>query len=214
VTRPRSLVASVALALIVLAPAQAAVASSKAKHDTKAKPKKGAAATAASKSKCPPLPVAADPPVAIPPHSKVALFPLQGPNAAAVQRSIVSALRAKGIEVNTHIRPLFDTPEQFRETSVALNLAAYIDGDTAADGDQTSATIRVRSGITGLPVASTTFAGDKRAVSTDLAKHLWDRLGTELAHACADAAKPRKAERPPLRIEAGTPIENTPTPTD
>ena len=210
--RPRSLVASASLALMLLAPA--AGASSKAKHDPKSKPKKSAAATPASKGKCPLLPVAADPPVPIPPHSKVALFPLDGPNAAAAQRSIVSALRAKGIEVNTHIRPLFDTPEQFRETSVALNLAAYIDGDTAVDGDQASATIRVRSGITGLPVASTTFAGDKRAVATDLAKHLWDRLGTELAHACAAAAQPRKAERPPLRIEAGTPIENTPTPTD
>jgi hypothetical protein len=31
---------------------------------------------------------------------------------------------------------------------------------------------------------------------------------------CVEAAKPRKAERAPMRIEAGTPLENTPAGAD
>jgi hypothetical protein len=35
-------------------------------------------------------------------------------------------------------------------------------------------------------------------------------VGAAVARACAVAARPRKHERAPMRIEAGTPIENTP----
>jgi hypothetical protein len=41
-------------------------------------------------------------------------------------------------------------------------------------------------------------------------KGLWDRISPDLSKLCVDAAKPRKAERAPLRIEAGTPLENRP----
>ena len=78
------------------------------------------------------------------------------------------------------------------------------------EGDQASATVYVRSGVTGLRAVSTTFAGDRRTLPTEIGKGLWDRISPDLSKLCADAAKPRKAERAPLRIEAGTPLENRP----
>jgi hypothetical protein len=92
--------------------------------------------------------------------------------------------------------------------AVTLNLVGYLDGEFVGDGGQASATVYVRSGVTGLRAVSTTFAGERRTLLADVGKGLWDRLSPDLARLCADAAKPRKAERPPLRIEAGTPLPN------
>ena len=120
---------------------------------------------------------------------------------------VVSSLRAKGLKVITNLRPV-DSAEQYREMAVTLNLVGYFDGEFVGEGDQASATVYVRSGVTGLRAASTTFAGERRTVLADVGKGLWDRMSPDLARLCADAAKPRKAERPPLRIEAGTPLPN------
>jgi hypothetical protein len=124
-----------------------------------------------------------------------------------VQQQVVSSLRAKGLKVITNLRPV-DSAEQYREMAVTLNLVAYVDGEYVGDGDQASATVYLRSGVTGLRAASTTFAGERRTLVADVSKGLWDRISPDLSRLCADAAKPRKAERAPLRIEAGTPLPN------
>ena len=118
-------------------------------------------------------------------------------------------MRAKGLKVITNLRPV-DSAEQYREMAVTLNLVAYVDGEYVGEGEQASATVYLRSGYTGLRASSTTFAGERRTLPADVGKGLWDRISTDLAKVCADASKPRKAERPPLRIEAGTPLENRP----
>jgi hypothetical protein len=145
------------------------------------------------------------------PDGKVVVFPFEGEAraAAAVQRQVIATLKAKGLKVTTGLRPV-DSPEQYREMSLTLGFVAFVDGDVSVDVDQGSATVFVRSGVTGLRVASATFAGERRTLTADVGKGLWERVVDPLAQVCADAAKPRKAERQPLRIEAGTPIENTP----
>src|SRR5205085_3324674 len=107
-----------------------------------------------------------------------------------VQQQVVSSLRAKGLKVVTNLRPL-DSAEQYREMAVTLNLVAYLDGEYVGDGDQASATVYVRSGVTGLRSTSTTFSGDRRTLATDVARGLWDRISRDLPRLCVDAAKPR-----------------------
>jgi len=143
------------------------------------------------------------------PQGKFVVFTFAGEGGHRVQQQVVSSLRAKGLKVITNLRPV-DSAEQYREMAVTLNLVAYVDGEYVGEGDQASATVYVRSGVTGLRAASTTFAGERRTLVADVGKGLWDRLSPDLSRLSADAAKPRKAERAPLRIEAGTPLENRP----
>ena len=143
------------------------------------------------------------------PQGKFAVFTFAGEGGHRVQQQVVSSLRAKGLKVITNLRPV-DSAEQYREMAVTLNLVAYLDGEYVGKNDQASATVYVRSGVTGLRAVSTTFAGERRTLPTEVGKGLWDRISPDLSKLCADAAKPRKAERAPLRIEAGTPLENRP----
>jgi hypothetical protein len=189
----------------------AAGAEAKPKAKAKGKP---AGAASASRRPAASRPQSKDP--ALPaPQGKVVVFRFEGEErtAAAVQRQVIAALKAKGMKVTTGLRPV-DSAEQYREMSMTLSFVAFVDGDVSIDADQGSATIFVRSGVTGLRVASTTFAGERRTLAGEVGKGLWERVADALAQVCADAAKPRKAERPPMRIEAGTPIENSPPDAD
>jgi len=190
------------LALAAAPPAEAAKKKPRAAGNVSAGGKAAARAQAKERAqpKEPPLPA---------PQGKFAVFTFSGEGAHRVQQQVISSLRAKGLKVITNLRPV-DSAEQYREMAATLNLVAYVDGEYLGDGDQASATVYVRSGYTGLRAVSTTFAGEKRTLVSDVGKGLWDRISPELSKLCADAAKPRKAERAPLRIEAGTPLENHP----
>jgi hypothetical protein len=137
---------------------------------------------------------------------KVAVFGFTGDGAARVQHAVVSTLRTRGLQVTTGLRPV-DSAEQYREMAATLHLAAYIDGNVGGDGSQ--ATVNVRSGITGRRIASVRFSGERNALPADVGNGLWPRTGGQLARLCSEAAKPRKGPRRALRINAGSPIENT-----
>ncbi len=136
---------------------------------------------------------------------KVAMFTFTGDDAEAIRRQVTHLLKSKGMKVMTSLRPV-DSAEQYREMSVALNLVAYVDGEVTIDGNDGSATIYVRNGATGMRTASATVAAERHQLAASLGKELWERLGPALGQACADAAKPRKAGREPMRINAGTPL--------
>jgi hypothetical protein len=188
----------IALAVaVVLATAPAAA---RAKKKASAAPSAKNKPIARLQPKDPPLPA---------PQGKFVVFTFAGEGGHRVQQQVVSSLRAKGLKVITNLRPV-DSAEQYREMAVTLNLVAYVDGEYVGDGDQASATVYVRSGVTGLRAVSTTFAGERRTLPTEIGKGLWDRISPDLSKLCVEAAKPRKAERAPLRIEAGTPLENRP----
>jgi hypothetical protein len=165
---------------------------------------KTAAARACAAPKEEPLPVAG---------AKLAVFAFSGDDAEPVRRQVLHVLRSKGLKLMTSLRPV-DSAEQYREMAVTLSLAAYVDGEVEIDGAEASATIFIRSGSTGLRVASVTVSGARRQLPADLGKQLWEQVGAALGHACADAAKPRKPEHEPMRIEAGTPLTNGPSEAD
>jgi hypothetical protein len=136
---------------------------------------------------------------------KVAMFAFTGDDAEPIRRQVMHLLKSKGMKILPSLRPV-DSAEQYREMSVALNLVAYIDGEVTIDGNDGSATIYVRNGATGMRTASATVAADRHQLAASLGKELWERLGPALSQACADAAKPRKVGREPMRINAGTPL--------
>jgi len=189
---------ALALALVVL-PA-----------DAGAKKKAKAAATAGHKMTPRAQPKdAKDPPPLPPPQGKLVVFPFAGEGGQRVQQQVMSVLRAKGMKLISNLRPV-DSAEQYREMAMTLNLVGYVDGEYAGEGEQASATVYIRSGVTGLRATSTTFAGERRTLASEVAKELWERIAPELSKLCVEAAKPRKPEHAPMRIEAGTPLENHP----
>ena len=144
------------------------------------------------------------------PGAKLAVFPFAGDDGDAVRQKVLHLLRAKGMKPNTTLRAMFDTPEQYRETAGALGLVGFVDGEVSVDAGEASATIFLRSGASGLRTWSATFSGDRRQVASDLAKTLWDQWSPALGRACADAVKPRPGAREPMRINAGTPLADSP----
>lgn len=141
-------------------------------------------------------------------NGKVAVFGFTGEGAARVQQAVVSSLRTRGLQVTTTLRPV-DSAEQYREMAATLQLAAYIDGSVGGAGARGQATVRVRSGVTGRRIASLRFSGERATLAADVGSQLWPRTGPQLTRLCAAAAKPRKQGRRALRIDAGTPLENT-----
>jgi hypothetical protein len=137
---------------------------------------------------------------------KVAVFGFTGDGAARVQQVVVSTLRTRGLQVTTGLRPV-DSAEQYREMAAALRLAAYIEGSVGGEGSQ--ATVHVRSGVTGRRVASVHFSGERSSLPADVGNGLWPRTGGQFARLCAAAAKPRRGGPRVMRINAGTPLENT-----
>jgi hypothetical protein len=142
-------------------------------------------------------------------NGKVAVMGFSGEGAARVQQVVVSTLRTRGLHVTTSLRPV-DSAEQFREMAATLQLAAYIEGSVGGDGSRGQATVHVRSGMTGRRIASVHFSGERNTLPSDVGNGLWPRTGGPLTRLCAEAAKPRKGPRRAMRINAGTPLENTP----
>ncbi|HLK93367.1 MAG TPA: hypothetical protein VKZ18_25975 [Polyangia bacterium] len=151
-----------------------------------------------------------EPPPIVVAGGKVAVFSFTGDDAETVRRQVMHLLKAKGMKVMTNLRPV-DSAEQFREMSVALNLVAYVDGEVTIEGNDGSATVFVRNGATGMRTASATVAADRHQLGASLSKEIWEKIGPALSQATADAAKPRKPGREPMRINAGTPLTDADT---
>ena len=136
---------------------------------------------------------------------KVVVFGFTGDGSGRVQQTVISTLRSRGMQVQTNLRPV-DSAEQYREMAATLQLAAYIEGDVSGDK---RATVHVRSGTTGRRIASVRFSGERNGLPADVSNGLWPKTGSKLARLCAEASKPRKRGKGPMRIDAGTPLETT-----
>jgi hypothetical protein len=141
-------------------------------------------------------------------HGKVAVFSFQGDDVyQPVREAVVKLLRRRGLNVTASLRPV-DSASQYRELSQTLNLAVYIDGEVTGVGDHQTAVIRLRSGMSGQPIASARFTGPTKKIVADLRGKLWTRVGPTVTRACAGVSKPRQQEREPLRIEAGSSVDD------
>ena len=139
-------------------------------------------------------------------HSKgkVAVFVFNGDDVyQPVRAAVVRALREKGLTVTASLRPV-DSAAQYREMSYALNLAVFIEGEMIGEGARQSALIRLRSGVTGQRIATAKFSGPTHEIVGAVGRTLWSRVGAATMRACSSASRPRRREREPLRIEAGS----------
>lgn len=142
---------------------------------------------------------------------RVAVFVFKGePASAPVRTEVVNLLRSKGLNVMTTLLPV-DSSDQYRDMAATLGLAVYVHGEVRDNGEHAKAVVHIRSGVTGRKIKSARFAGASHELPADVGQSLWSAVGPSFVRACADAAKPRKAGRAPLRIEAGTPIQPSDT---
>jgi|GEM_PF-3282209 len=143
-----------------------------------------------------------------PSKPKVAVFILQGDDVyQPVRAAVVRSLRRKGLDVTATLRPV-DSPAQFREMSATLKVAAYVDGEVTGEGAHHSAKIRVRSGATGQNVAVANFSGTTPKIVGAINRSLWNKVGGATMRACSATAHTHRREREPLRIEAGTALDD------
>jgi hypothetical protein len=143
--------------------------------------------------------------------AKAAVFLFEGDETEPLRMQVVRLLNSNGMSVDTTLRSP-DTAEQFRDMGAALNLAVYVHGRVrdSANG-RAVATIVFRSGVTGRQIATARFEGERRRLVPDVEEGLWNRVKGPLTRACVDATKPnRRRHNAPMRIEAGTPIEDSP----
>ena len=143
-------------------------------------------------------------------RGKVAVFIFKGDDVyEPVRAAVVRTLRAKGLNVTASLRPV-DSAAQYRELSYTLNLAVYIEGELTGEGARQNAVIHLRSGLTGQRIASAKFSGPTPEIVGAVGRGLWPRVGATMMRACSNASRPRRREREPMHIEAGTPLEETP----
>lgn len=141
--------------------------------------------------------------------AKVAVFQIKGDDVyQPVRAAVVRALRRKRLNVTAGLRPV-DTAVQYRELSQALDMAVFVHGEMTGDGQRQTASIHLYSGVTGRRIASAKFSGPTRKIVGAIGNSLWSRTGGAITRACSTAARPRRLEREPLHIEAGTPLGNT-----
>jgi hypothetical protein len=137
-------------------------------------------------------------------RGKVAVFVFKGDDVyEPIRAAVVRSLRRRGLNVTASLRPV-DSAAQFREMSYALKLAIFVEGELLGQGRRQSAHIRLRSGLTGQRIATASFTGPTRKIVGDVDRTFWNRLGPAVMRACSSAAKPRRPENEPLRIEAGS----------
>jgi hypothetical protein len=142
-----------------------------------------------------------------PSRGKVAVFELQGDDVyQPVREAVVRVLRRRGLNVIVSLRPMEGATEH-RETSQALNLAAYVSGEMKGEGARQTAVIHLTSGVTGHRMASATFVGPTDKIVGDVARTLWTRVGPAITRSCKSASRPRAREREPLRIDASDPLD-------
>ena len=141
---------------------------------------------------------------------RIVIFPFPGDD-GTLTKQVSQLLASRGLEVLTDVKPV-DTAEQYRDLATTLHLAAYVEGDLRGTEEKARAVVRVRSGFSGRKMREATFKDSLENLPREISDGLWPKLGPSLAHACADAARPRRKTRGALVINAGTPIETVPAP--
>ncbi len=138
-------------------------------------------------------------------QGKIVVFSFRNDDDGALSLQVGHLLQARGLEVVPDLRPV-DTAEQFRDVATHLDLVGYVEGDLRPTRDgKAKLTLRVRNGYTGRPVTQAVFTESVDDLPRALSGKMWLKLAPAIAHACADASKPRRRSRT-MQINAGTPL--------
>lgn len=141
--------------------------------------------------------------------SRIALLDFRGDDVDRIRGQVIKVLKSKVREVSTNLKSP-DTAEQYRDMGAALNLALYINGHIKDTGkDMSVLTIELRSGVNGRKLATVRFTGSRRKLYADAEDELWKKIEKPFGRACLEATKAVRHHNAPMRIEAGTPIEDS-----
>ena len=141
--------------------------------------------------------------------SKVAILEFRGDGTEEIRAQVIKVLRPKVRELPTNLRAP-DTVVQYRDMGAALDLALYIHGHLkdVVSHALTLLTIDLRSAVTGQKITSVKFTGNRRKLYADAEDELWSRIEKPFGRACLDASRAVRHHSAPMRIEAGSPIED------
>ena len=140
---------------------------------------------------------------------KAAVFEFKGEDTEPLRRRVVRALRSKGMAVMTNLKAP-DTPDQFRDMSVALRLAVYVHGQIRdVSASRSTMTVMIRSGVTGRKVAAFSLSSSRSGLASELGEVFWDRVENAIGRACLAAKKPGRRIHRRMHINAGTPIADS-----
>ncbi|HEX7500808.1 MAG TPA: hypothetical protein VF524_10970 [Polyangia bacterium] len=141
--------------------------------------------------------------------SKIALFAFRGDNTEQIRAQVIKVLKTKVREISTNLKSP-DTTEQFRDMGAALDLALYVHGQVKDKGkDMAVLTIDLRSGVSGRKLKTVKLTGNRRKLYADAEDELWQKIEKPFGRACLEATKAVRHHNAPMRIEAGTPIEDS-----
>jgi hypothetical protein len=140
--------------------------------------------------------------------SKIAVLEFRGDGTDEIRAQVIKVLRPKVRELSTNLRSP-DTVVQYRDMGAALDLALYIHGHLKDVGkDQSTLTIDLRSGVSGQKITSVKLTGSRRKLYADTEDELWSRIEKPFGRACLEASKAVRHHSAPMRIEAGSPVED------
>jgi hypothetical protein len=140
--------------------------------------------------------------------SKVAILEFRGDGTEEIRAQVIKVLRPKVRELPTNLRAP-DTVVQYRDMGAALDLALYVHGHLKDVGkDRSTLTIDLRSAVSGQKITSVKFTGSRRKLYADAEDELWSRIEKPFGRACLDASRAVRHHSAPMRIEAGSPIED------
>ncbi len=141
--------------------------------------------------------------------SKIALFAFRGDDTEQIRAQVIKVLKPRVREISTNLKSP-DTAEQYRDMGAALDLALYVHGQIKDTGkDMAVLTIDLRSGVSGRKLTSVKFTGNRRKLYADAEDELWHKIERPFGRACLEATKAVRHHNAPMRIEAGTPIEDS-----
>lgn len=141
--------------------------------------------------------------------SKIALFEFRGDNTEQIRAQVIKVLKPRVREISTNLKSP-DTTEQYRDMGAALDLALYIHGQIKDTGkDMAVLTIDLRSGVSGRKLTTIKFTGNRRKIYADAEDELWQKIEKPFGRACLKATKAVRHHNAPMRIEAGSPIEDS-----
>lgn len=141
---------------------------------------------------------------------KAAVFAFEGEGSEQLRDHVVRVFEDNRMQVAIDLRAPDRSrylAEQFRDMAAALDLSVYVHGRIKSQSrERAVATIVVRSGVTGRPIAHVRFEASRRELLGEVREKLWDKVRTVVARACAEASRGRRRHNKPTRIEAGTPL--------
>lgn len=136
---------------------------------------------------------------------RVAVQPLEGPAGVPLRQQIARLVREHGFRVLTSL-PRVQGTSQYPEIARDHQLAAFVTCDLEEHKTRQTLTILIWDGARGEVLGRWSARGSVKALAKMLSREFWKKLGPALEKAQTPEST-ELGEAPPMRIEAGSPVD-------